>query len=90
MDGLIEVKDLEKIDFLKWVDVFNCNFELWIFFVIDLFNFDNSLNEVMCKLLLELLIFVCCVSMQILSGDGEIVDLVEINEFIMKGFKGLV
>ena len=48
------------------------------------------MNEATRKSLLELSIFVRRASMQILSGDGEIADLVEINESIMKGLKGSV
>lgn len=89
-DGLIEAKDLEKTDPSKWADALNRNLELWTLLATDLLNPDNSLNEVTRKSLLELSIFVRRASMQILSGEGEIADLVEINESIMSGLRGSV
>lgn len=87
-DGLIEAIDLEKTDASKWADAVNRNLELWTLLATDLLHPENRLNDATRKSLLELSIFVRRASMQILAGEGEISDLVEINESIMKGLKG--
>lgn len=86
-DGLIAAKDLEKTDPSTWADAVNRNLELWTLLATDLLHPENQLNEVTRKSLLELSIFVRRSSMKILSGEGEIADLIEINESIMGGLK---
>ena len=70
-----------------WADAVNRNLELWTLLATDLLHPENRLNEATRKSLLELSIFVRRTSMQILGGEGEITDLVEINESIMGGLK---
>ncbi len=87
-DGLIAAEDLEKTDPAVWADALNRNLELWTLLATDLLHPENRLNEATRKSLLELSIFVRRSSMQILSGEGEISDLVEVNESIMGGLRG--
>ena len=87
-DALIEAQELEKNDAQKWADAVNLNLELWTLLSTDLLHPDNQLNEATRKSLLELSIFVRRASMKILAGEGEIADLIEINETIMKGLSG--
>ncbi len=87
-DALREAVDQEKTDATKWADAVNRNLELWTLLSTDLLHPDNQLPESIRKSLLELSVFVRRHSMQVLSGDAQLADLIEINESIMQGLKG--
>ncbi|MCR9270625.1 MAG: flagellar biosynthesis regulator FlaF [Hyphomonadaceae bacterium] len=86
-DGLREAVDLDKTDAAKWADAVNRNLELWTVLTTDLLHPENQLPDAIRKSLLELSVFVRRHSMQVLSGDAQIADLIEINESIMQGLK---
>lgn len=86
-DGLMEAETLEKSDAAKWADAVNRNLELWTVLTTDLLHPENHLPEATRKSLLELSVFVRRHSMQVLSGDAQVTDLIEINESIMHGLK---
>ena len=87
-DGLIEAVNLEKEDPAKWADAINRNLELWTVLTTDLLNPNNQLPDATRKSLLELSVFVRRASMQVLSGSGDLTDIIEINQSIMGGLKG--
>ena len=84
-DALRDVAGQEKTDAAKWADAVNRNLELWTILTTDLLHPDNQLPEPTRKSLLELSVFVRRHSMQVLSGDAQLADLIEINESIMQG-----
>ena len=86
-ESLREVVDQEKTDAAKWADAVNRNLELWTVLTTDLLHPDNKLPEAIRKSLLELSVFVRRHSMQVLSGDAQLADLIEINESIMQRLK---
>ncbi len=86
-DALRDAVDQEKTDAAKWADAVNRNLELWTILTTDLLHPDNQLPEATRKSLLELSVFVRRHSMQVLSGDAQLADLIEINESIMQGLK---
>ncbi|MHA7858217.1 MAG: flagellar biosynthesis regulator FlaF [Henriciella sp.] len=86
-DALRDVAGQEKTDAAKWADAVNRNLELWTILTTDLLHPDNQLPEPIRKSLLELSVFVRRHSMQVLSGDAQVADLIEINESIMQGLK---
>ncbi|MEM9841615.1 MAG: flagellar biosynthesis regulator FlaF [Pseudomonadota bacterium] len=86
-DSLIGAENLEKTDPAAWADALNRNLELWTLLTTDLLNPDNRLPDALRKSLLELSVFVRRTNMQVLSGDAQITDLIEINESIMQGLK---
>jgi len=87
-DGLKQAIDLEKSDPATWADAINRNLELWTLLTTDLLNPDNQLQDALRKSLLEISVFVRRTSMQVLSGDATLDDLIEVNESIMSGLKG--
>ena len=87
-DGLKQAIDLEKSDPATWADAINRNLELWTLLTTDLLNPDNQLQDALRKSLLEISVFVRRTSMQVLSGDATLDDLIEVNETIMSGLKG--
>ncbi len=86
-DGMIDAENLEQDNPAKWADAVNRNLELWTALTTDLLNPDNQLPAATRKSLLELSVFVRRASMQVLSGGGELSDLIEINQSIMQGLK---
>jgi flagellar protein FlaF len=86
-DALRDVAGQERTDAAKWADAVNRNLELWTILTTDLLHPDNQLPEPIRKSLLELSVFVRRHSMQVLSGDAQVADLIEINESIMQGLK---
>ena len=87
-DGLKQAVNLEKTDPAAWADALNRNLELWTLLTSDLLNPKNQLHDALRKSLLELSVFVRRTSAQVLSGEAELDDLIEINESIMIGLKG--
>ncbi len=71
-----------------WADAIDRNLQLWLLLSIDLLNPDNELEGATRKGLLTLGEQVRRLSYRVLAGDGDINDLVEINETIMRGLSG--
>lgn len=86
-DALIEAQTLEKTDPAKWADAVNRNLELWTVLTTDLLHPENKLPDAIRKSLLELSVFVRRHSMQVLSGEAQLADLIEVNESIIPGLK---
>jgi flagellar protein FlaF len=86
-EGMTQAVTLEKTDPAKWADAINRNLELWTVLTTDLIHPENQLPVETRKALLELSVFVRKTSMQVLSGEEQLTDLIEINESIMSGLK---
>lgn len=72
----------------EWADAINRNQQLWTTIAIDLLHPANALPEETKRSLLYLAEFVRQNSMKVLSGDGNLSDLIEINHSIMSGLAG--
>ena len=73
-----------------WADAIDRNLHLWHILSVDLVSPENGLDDSLRTNLLTLAEMVRRVSYQVLAGDTDISDLVEINETIMKGLSGEV
>ncbi len=85
------LKDLSRTEPASptlWADAINRNLQMWTIIAVDLLHPENALPEDTKKSLLYLAEFVRQSSMQILAGDGDIADLIEINTSIMAGLSG--
>lgn len=71
-----------------WADAIHRNLQLWSALAVDLLHPGNALPDEMKKSLLYLSEFVRQSSMKILSGTGELADLIEINRTVMGGMMG--
>lgn len=72
----------------EWADALDRNLQLWTIISTDLLTPENQLDEALKKNLISLSESVRRISYSVLAGRGEIKDLVEINEAIMKGLSG--
>ena len=71
-----------------WADAIHRNQQLWTTIALDLLHPGNSLPDEMKQSLLYLAEFVRRSSIRILSGEGEVADLITINHSIMNGLSG--
>ena len=71
-----------------WADAIDRNLQLWTLLSTDLMNSDNQLPAEIRKSLLSIAESVRRISYDVLSGGGEMADLIEINETIMQGLSG--
>jgi flagellar biosynthesis activator protein FlaF len=85
---LRNVSDADTVQPTDWAEAIHRNQQLWTTIAIDLLNPGNALPEEMKRSLLYLAEFVRQNSMKILSGSGDIADLIEINQSIMTGLSG--
>jgi len=85
---LRNVSDADTAQPTDWAEAIHRNQQLWTTIAIDLLNPGNALPEEMKRSLLYLAEFVRQNSMKILSGSGDIADLIEINQSIMMGLSG--
>jgi flagellar protein FlaF len=85
---LRNVSDVNTVQPTDWAEAIHRNQQLWTTIAIDLLNPGNALPEEMKRSLLYLAEFVRQNSLKILSGDGDIADLIEINQSIMMGLSG--
>ncbi|HAE25985.1 MULTISPECIES: flagellar biosynthesis regulator FlaF [Hyphomonas] len=89
-DALKEVSDTEDVQPTDWAEAIHRNQQLWTTIAIDLLQPGNALPDEMKRSLLYLAEFVRQTSMKIMAGDGDIADLIEINQSIMNGLGGAV
>ena len=87
-DALQSVASTDTPALSAWADAINRNLDLWTALSADLLNPENALTSETKQGLLQLASFVRRSSMQILSGQGDIKDLIEINTSIMAGLTG--
>lgn len=87
-DALEQVTRAENVQLTDWADAIHRNQQLWTTIAIDLLHPGNGLPEQTKRSLLYLAEFVRQSSIKILSGEGDIADLVEINQSIMGGLAG--
>ena len=85
---LRNVSDADTVQPTDWAEAIHRNQQLWTTIAIDLLNPGNALPEEMKRSLLYLAECVRQNSLKILSGDGDIADLIEINQSIMMGLSG--
>jgi flagellar protein FlaF len=71
-----------------WADAVDRNLQLWLHLTLDLLNPDNGLDLNLRNNILTLSEMVRRLSYQVLAGDLDISELVEINETIMRGLSG--
>ncbi len=89
-DALKEVSERDDVQPTDWADAIHRNQQLWTTIAIDLLQPGNGLPDEMKRSLLYLAEFVRQTSMKIMAGDGDIVDLIEVNQTIMNGLGGAV
>ncbi len=89
-DALVYVSEAENVQPSVWADAIYRNQKLWASLSVDLLNPGNALAPEIKQSLLHLADFVRLTSLKILGGDGEISDLIEINQTIMMGLAGSV
>jgi flagellar protein FlaF len=73
-----------------WAEAIHRNQQLWTTIAIDLLHPGNALPDELKRSLLYLAEFVRQSSMKIMAGEGEIADLIEVNQSIMNGLSGAV
>lgn len=89
-DALRQVSESDDVQPADWADAIHRNQQLWTTIAIDLLHPGNALPDEMKRSLLYLAEFVRQTSMKIMAGEGEIADLIEINQSIMTGIGGAV
>lgn len=89
-DALRQVSGSDDVQPADWADAIHRNQQLWTTIAIDLLHPGNALPDEMKRSLLYLAEFVRQTSMKIMAGEGEIADLIEINQSIMTGLGGAV
>nr|WP_321360600.1 flagellar biosynthesis regulator FlaF [uncultured Hyphomonas sp.] len=89
-DALQDVSEKDDVQPTDWADAIYRNQQLWTTIAIDLLQPGNALPDEMKRSLLYLAEFVRQNSMKIMAGDGDIADLIEINQSIMNGLGGAV
>lgn len=89
-DALVYVSEAENVQPSVWAEAIYRNQKLWASLSVDLLNPGNALAPEIKQSLLHLADFVRLTSLKILGGDGEISDLIEINQTIMMGLAGSV
>lgn len=87
-EALEHVARSEDVAPALWADAIHRNLQLWSALAVDLLHPGNALPDEVKKSLLYLSEFVRQSSMKILSGAGELADLIEINRTIMGGMMG--
>ena len=87
-EALETVASTESPDASAKADAIYRNQQLWTLLATDLMNPANALPDELKANLLQLSKFVQKSSMQILSGDGDIADLIEVNKPIIAGLAG--
>ena len=87
-DALEQVSEGEDVQPTDWAEAIHRNQQLWTTIAIDLLHPGNSLPDEMKRSLLYLAEFVRQTSMKIMGGEGNIADLIEVNQSIMKGLVG--
>lgn len=89
-DALKQVSETDEVQPTDWADAVHRNQQLWTTIAIDLLHPGNALPDEMKRSLLYLAEFVRQTSMKIMAGEGDIADLVEINQSIMTGLGGAI
>jgi flagellar protein FlaF len=89
-DALKQVSDSDDVQPADWAEAIHRNQQLWTTIAIDLLHPGNALPDEMKRSLLYLAEFVRQSSMKIMSGEGDIADLIEVNQSIMQGLAGSV
>ena len=87
-DALTQVSETEDVQPTEWVDAIHRNQQLWTTIAIDLLQPGNALPDEMKRSLLYLAEFVRQTSMKIMAGEGDVADLIEVNQSIMTGLAG--
>lgn len=87
-DALTQASEAEDVQPADWADAVHRNQQLWTTIAVDLLHPGNALPDEMKRSLLYLAEFVRQTSMKIMAGEGEIADLIEINQSIMNGLGG--
>ena len=87
-EALEHVARSEDVGPAVWADAIHRNLQLWSTLAVDLLHPGNALPAEVKRSLLYLSEFVRQSSMKILSGEGELSDLIEINRTIMGGMLG--
>ena len=87
-DALTQVSETEDVPPTEWADAIHRNQQLWTTIAIDLLHPGNALPDEMKRSLLYLAEFVRQTSMKIMAGEGDIADLIEVNQSIMTGLAG--
>ena len=89
-DTLKQVSEAEDVQPTDWAEAIHRNQQLWTTIAIDLLHPGNALPDELKRSLLYLAEFVRQSSMKIMAGEGEIADLIEVNQSIMNGLSGAV
>lgn len=69
-------------------DAINRNLQMWTTLATDLMSEENGHSNELKGMLLGINAFVRRTSMQLLSGEGDLADLIEVNQIIMQGLQG--
>ena len=86
--GALEtVAETEGITKREIVDAVNRNNQLWTTLAADLLSPENALPDETKRNLLTLAEFTRRTGMQVLAGEGDIADLIDVNKTIMAGMK---
>ncbi len=89
-DALKQVSEAVDVQPTDWAEAIHRNQQLWTTIAIDLLHPGNALPDELKRSLLYLAEFVRQSSMKIMAGEGEIADLIEVNQSIMNGLSGIV
>lgn len=89
-DALKQVSEAVDVQPTDWAEAIHRNQQLWTTIAIDLLHPGNALPDELKRSLLYLAEFVRQSSMKIMAGEGEIADLIEVNQSIMNGLSGVV
>lgn len=73
---------------VEWADAINRNLQMWTILATDLMSEENGHSTELKGMLLRINEFVRRTSMHLLSGEGDIADLIEVNQTIMQGLQG--
>ena len=79
------VAEADRPEPSQWADAIDRNLQLWTILTVDLLSPQNTLPNEIKTGLLNLASFVRRQSQQVLSGNGSLEDLIEVNQTIMGG-----
>jgi flagellar biosynthesis activator protein FlaF len=83
--AMMDLKAVPKSDLARWIDILDWNRRVWSFFSNDCLREGNQLPQALRASIVSLAIWVGKYTSEVMRGQGDIDDLIDINRTIMQG-----
>jgi len=83
--AMMDLKAVPKGEFARWMDILDWNRRVWTFFSNDCLRDGNQLPHALRASIISLALWVGKYTSEVMRGDGDIDDLIDINRTIMQG-----